>query len=68
MDQSGKDSLNLTTDRGELAAKDAGNGLTSVNMGAPQLLWDEIPLSEEMDTLELPIEGAPTDPRRSPTA
>ncbi len=60
MDQSGKDSLNLTTDRGELAAKDAGNGLTSVNMGAPQLLWDEIPLSEEMDTLELPIEGAPT--------
>ena len=60
MDQSGKDSLNLTTDRGELTAKDAGNGLTSVNMGAPQLLWDEIPLSEEMDTLELPIEGAPT--------
>ncbi|WP_406707436.1 diaminopimelate epimerase [Tritonibacter mobilis] len=60
MDQSGKDALNLTTDRGELTAKDAGNGLTSVNMGAPQLLWDEIPLSEEMDTLELPIEGAPT--------
>lgn len=60
MDQSGKDALNLTTDRGELAAKDAGIGLTSVNMGAPQLLWDEIPLSEEMDTLELPIEGAPT--------
>ena len=60
MDQSGKDSLNLTTDRGELTAKDAGHGLTSVNMGAPQLLWDEIPLSEEMDTLELPIEGAPT--------
>lgn len=60
MDQRGKDALNLTTDRGELAAKDAGNGLTSVNMGAPQLLWDEIPLSEEMDTLELPIEGAPT--------
>ncbi|NKX74562.1 diaminopimelate epimerase [Rhodobacteraceae bacterium R_SAG3] len=60
MDQSGKDALNLTTDRGELAAKDAGNGLTSVNMGAPQLLWGEIPLSEEMDTLELPIEGAPT--------
>ncbi|KJZ26060.1 diaminopimelate epimerase [Tritonibacter mobilis] len=60
MDRSGQDSLNLTTDRGELAAKDAGNGLTSVNMGAPQLLWDEIPLSEEMDTLELPIEGAPT--------
>ncbi|WP_406707253.1 diaminopimelate epimerase [Tritonibacter mobilis] len=60
MDRSGKDSLNLTTDRGELTAKDAGNGLTSVNMGAPQLLWDEIPLSEEMDTLELPIEGAPT--------
>ena len=60
MDESGKDTLVLTTDRGELAARDAGNGLTSVNMGQPQLTWDEIPLSEEMDTLELPIEGAPT--------
>ncbi|KHQ54855.1 MULTISPECIES: diaminopimelate epimerase [Mameliella] len=60
MDQTGETRLSLTTDRGTLEAVDAGNGLTSVNMGPPQLDWAEIPLAEEMDTLELPIEGGPT--------
>ncbi|WP_420326857.1 diaminopimelate epimerase [Mameliella sp.] len=60
MDQTGETRLDLTTDRGTLEAVDAGSGLTSVNMGAPQLDWAEIPLAEEMDTLELPIEGGPT--------
>lgn len=60
MDESDKSTLHLTTERGDLYAVDAGNGLTSVNMGAPQLAWHEIPLAEDMDTLELPIEGAPT--------
>lgn len=60
MDESGKTALRLVTERGTLLAEDAGEGLTSVNMGQPQLRWDEIPLAEEMDTLELPIEGAPT--------
>ncbi|MEN8685574.1 diaminopimelate epimerase [Marivita sp.] len=50
----------LTTERGRLLARDAGSGLTSVNMGQPQLHWDEVPLAREMDTLELPIDGAPT--------
>ncbi len=59
MDETGQDALELTTDRGLLAARDAGQGLTSVNMGAPQLDWQDIPLSEAMDTLELPIEGSP---------
>ncbi|QEW22670.1 Diaminopimelate epimerase [Marinibacterium anthonyi] len=59
MDETGKASLRLTTDRGVLLAEDAGNGLTSVNMGAPQLAWDEIPLAREMDTLHLPIDGDP---------
>ncbi|SMO34691.1 diaminopimelate epimerase [Thalassovita litoralis] len=58
-EETGKDRLHLTTDRGDLYAVDAGNGLTSVNMGQPQLRWDEIPLAYEMDTLELPIDGAP---------
>ncbi|TLP65757.1 diaminopimelate epimerase [Parasedimentitalea maritima] len=60
MDECDKAELHLTTDRGDLFARDAGHGLTSVNMGHPQLLWNEVPLAEEMDTLELPIEGAPT--------
>ncbi|WP_319545913.1 diaminopimelate epimerase [Ruegeria conchae] len=60
LDETGRSDLTLTTERGILQARDAGNGLTSVNMGQPQLLWNEIPLTEEMDTLELPIEGGPT--------
>ncbi|WP_170561709.1 diaminopimelate epimerase [Ruegeria atlantica] len=60
MQESGKTELTLTTERGTLFARDAGNGLTSVNMGHPQLNWAEIPLAEEVDTLELPIEGTPT--------
>lgn len=59
MDETGKTQLTLTTERGTLFAQDAGDGLTSVNMGLPQLEWHEIPLAEEMDTLELPIEGTP---------
>jgi len=59
MDESGRDSLHLTTARGDLVAKDAGGGLTSVNMGHPQLNWDEVPLAREVDTLHLPIDGGP---------
>ena len=55
----GKSTLTITTDRGTLFAEDAGDGLTAVNMGQPQLRWDEIPLAREMDTLHLPIEGDP---------
>ncbi|WP_170326239.1 diaminopimelate epimerase [Ruegeria arenilitoris] len=60
MEETGKSDLTLTTERGTLYARDAGDGLTSVNMGPPQLDWHEIPLAEEADTLELPIEGGPT--------
>ncbi len=60
MEETGKSNLTLTTERGTLYACDAGNGLTSVNMGRPQLEWHEIPLAEDADTLELPIEGGPT--------
>jgi diaminopimelate epimerase len=59
MTETGAKALSLTTDRGQLEARDVGAGLTAVNMGHPQLSWDEIPLAEDMDTLRLPIEGAP---------
>lgn len=59
MDETGRDALHLTTARGDLYAREAGNGLTSVNMGHPQLDWHEVPLAHEMDTLALPIDGAP---------
>lgn len=60
MDESELTTLRLTTDRGLLIARDAGNGLTAVNMGQPQLEWHEVPLAEKMETLELPIDGNPT--------
>ena len=59
MDESGAARLTLTTERGRLEAEDAGGGLTRVNLGPPLLDWQDIPLAEEMETLELPIEGAP---------
>jgi diaminopimelate epimerase len=59
MDQTGRDRLTITTARGTLFAEDR-DGLTSVNMGLPQLEWQDIPLARAMDTLELPIDGGPT--------
>lgn len=60
MNQTGRDTLTLTTDRGALPARREADGQVSVNMGQPQTDWAEIPLADAMDTLRLPIEGAPT--------
>ena len=60
MDASRTHVLTIETARGTLLAKDAGNGNTSVNMGLPQLNWDEVPLAKAVDTLKLPIPGDPT--------
>ncbi|MEX0285899.1 MAG: diaminopimelate epimerase [Paracoccaceae bacterium] len=59
MDETGQNEVALRTERGVLNAVDAGNGLTSVNMGQPLLEWRDIPLASEMDTLVLPIDGQP---------
>lgn len=38
----------------------SGEGdLVRVNMGPPRLLWDQIPVAEQCDTLHLPLEGDP---------
>ena len=59
MDESGAEAVTLRTERGVLDAVDQGGGLTSVNMGAPILDWQRIPLADDVDTLHLPIEGDP---------
>ena len=59
IEETGKTDLVITTDRGTLLARDAGDGLTSVNMGAPILDWQAIPLAEDVDTNALPIDGTP---------
>lgn len=59
MDQLEQDHLTMNTERGVLQVKAAENGLVSVNMGQPQLNWDEVPLSGAIDTLNLPLAGSP---------
>ncbi len=55
----GLNHIHLRTERGILIAQDRGNGLTAVNMGAPLLEWQDIPLAAAMDTLHLPLDGDP---------
>lgn len=59
MDETGKSEVHLRTERGLLTALDVGDGLTSVNMGAPILNWRAIPLAQEVDIDHLPIDGDP---------
>lgn len=59
MDENNSDEITLKTGSGVLVARKGQNGLISVNMGHPQLNWDQIPLIEKMDLIELPIEGSP---------
>ena len=59
MRQTGRDALTLTTARGTLSAVRRADGLVSVNMGAPQLNWQQIPLASATDTLHLPLPGDP---------
>ena len=59
MGQNGTHAVTLTTARGDLSAQRRPDGLVSVNMGAPQLDWAEIPLSRPTDPQRLPLAGAP---------
>lgn len=59
MDRLNRNELSLRTDHGVLKAHRKGE-LVSVNMGHPLLNWADIPLSQPVDTLKLPLDGAPT--------
>jgi diaminopimelate epimerase len=59
MDETGARALDLRTGRGLLHAEEAGEGLVRVNMGQPQLRWDEVPLARALDLVALPLEGNP---------
>lgn len=59
MRQLGRDAVTLVTVRGGLSALRRADGLVSVNMGHPQLDWADVPLSQAMDTLHLPLAGDP---------
>ena len=57
-DQTGKEALTIRTTHGVLEAR-LVEGEVHVNMGHPQTIWDEIPLSKPMDTAHLPLDGDP---------
>lgn len=59
MAQLGKDQVTLVTARGGLSARRVADGRVSVNMGAPQLDWQSIPLSHDVDVQHLPLAGDP---------
>ncbi|WP_339691526.1 diaminopimelate epimerase [Celeribacter baekdonensis] len=58
LDETGKDEVTIRTERGILIAQRAGDEV-SVNMGHPQLMWDEVPLSRPVDVEHLPLNGDP---------
>ena len=55
----GVDHVTLTTARGDLQAERRADGRVWVNMGQPQLDWQDIPLARATETLHLPLAGDP---------
>jgi diaminopimelate epimerase len=52
MDERGLARVRLETKGGILLCSDAGKGLVLVDMGAPRLDWQQIPLSQAKDTMQ----------------
>jgi diaminopimelate epimerase len=55
----GREAVSLVTTRGGLQAVRQADGRVSVNMGAPQLTWDSVPLARAVDLMHLPLAGDP---------
>ncbi|NMM44511.1 diaminopimelate epimerase [Rhodospirillaceae bacterium KN72] len=56
MDEAGSDEVAVQTRRGRLPSYRNSDGTVSVDMGAPMLDWQDIPLARDVDHLHLPIE------------
>ena len=59
MDERGLSRVKLGSRGGVLVCSDAGKGQVMVDVGIPKLEWNEIPLTEAVDTVKfpLPLEG-----------
>lgn len=55
----GAEKVSIITARGGLQAQRATDGRVWVNMGAPQLDWQSIPLARAVDHMHLPLAGDP---------
>lgn len=54
-----RNEVSIETVSGLLLAASAPDGYITVDMGEPRLLWDQIPLAREMDTVKLDYAAAP---------
>ncbi|RXV68424.1 diaminopimelate epimerase [Burkholderia stabilis] len=59
MRETGAASVVLRTNRGRLLCSHDAHGLITVEMGAPRVGWQDVPVAEAVDTLALPLPGAP---------
>ncbi len=60
MQATGKDSVVIDTAAGPTMARLAGDRI-EVDMGAPRLAWDQVPIAEEMDTRGIELQIGPID-------
>lgn len=59
----GRDHIVIRTISGDLPSVLQADGSVTVDLGAPRLAWDQVPLAAAMDTLHLPLaEGVAADP------
>ncbi|MBX3476747.1 MAG: diaminopimelate epimerase [Brevundimonas sp.] len=61
MQANGTDRVVIDTAGGPTVATRAGDRRVTVDMGAPRLAWDQIPLAEEMDTRGIELQIGPID-------
>ncbi len=61
MRESGLDHVVIETEAGLLGASRVGELAISVDMGEPRLEWDQIPMSERMDTLRIELQVGPIE-------
>jgi diaminopimelate epimerase len=61
MRESGQDHMVIETEAGLLGAARAGEFEISVDMGEPKLGWQDIPMSERMDTMRIELQVGPLD-------
>ena len=53
--QLGRDRITIRTMAGLLGAERLADGTVRVDMGAPRLGWQDVPLAREVDTLHVPL-------------
>ena len=61
LQSSGKDQVRIDTLGGPTTARRAADGRITVDMGAPRLEWEQIPLDEAMDTRGIELQLGPID-------